>query len=253
MQPKIVLFTEKLKLEKSNKISSIYLIGSNRGEADISIADLDLLIISKRKSETKNIFFAAQKIAEEIYNTKTTKINSFIQRNFLGSNDYKGIHVIVLGEDEFSEDFKPLSIRLKILSLFFGHSLFLEELKHNIQLLFGKNFIETIPKRTPDISDKIACFLLPMIILIIIIPEYFLSINTFKIWVFKVIKYHFTNTQTLIRLNGGENFKPSALPSLAHAYRYSPESYTLNSAKLYFATWTYIFSHISILFNKNLK
>ena len=244
------IFVDELVLAHNDKILAIIILGSREGENDISISDIDFLIICKSKVNTHSVFETALQIQEKIFDVKTTKTNKFIQKFFLGSNSYQGIHLIILGRDELDKNFCPISFRLKFMTKLVGKNLFLYEIKQNHHLLYGKNFAEEIQINQPNFSEKLTCFVFPSIVLFSILPSIFFSRRTFKIWCFKAVKYHNISLRAFIAITRQNYQLDESLFSKAKFFRYKPDEYLENSLVLYLKVWKNIFQNLLFLFFK---
>jgi len=240
---KIKEFTDALAREFPNKILTIVSFGSRQGERDLDISDVDLLIFSKQKVDVKLIFERGLELKEKIFNLKTTRSTHWIQEYLLGSNSYGGLHLIVLGRDEFDENFNPLSFRLKLLSKIISRNILLFEIKKNYRLLFGEDIIDKARINPLKLSDRITCFLFPLLVLLIL-PLSFCGRRTFKIWCFKAIKYHYQGLGAIAEIareqGGTANLDidfNDELFNLAKIYRYKPDDYKGSILALYLRTW----------------
>ena len=250
MQNKTQIFVDKLLSERQDRILSIEILGSREGEKDISISDIDILVLCKRKNDIRFVFTTALQIQENIFDVKTTIINRFIQRFLLGSNSYSGVHLIIIGKDELDENFHPLSFRLRLMTKLIGKNLFLYEIKQNHHLLYGKNFIDKIQIAQPNFSEKLTCFIFPVVVLIVTLPAIIFSQRAFKIWCFKAIKYHNISLQAYTSITGqNHSFDPS-LFNVAKFFRYKPDKYERNSLFLYVKVWKNIFTNLPFLFSR---
>lgn len=253
MRNRTQIFIDELISAQANKILSIEILGSREGEKDMAISDIDFLIICKSKKDIDSVFETALETQEHIFEIKSTGINKTIQKMFLGSNSYSGIHLIILGRDEFDENFRPVSFRLKLMAKLVGKNLFLHEIKQNHHLLYGKNFADEIQTDQPGFSEKLACFVFPGIVLLSILPSIFFSRRAFKIWCFKAVKYHNTSLRAFIGI-AGQNYQPNeSLLNTAKFFRYKPDEYLGNSVILYLKVWKSILANLPFLFERTQK
>lgn len=244
------IFVNELVSIHQDKILAVEIFGSREGEVDLSISDIDLLIFCKRKNDAISVFDTASRLQEKIFEIRSTKINKFIQKFFLGSDSYKGIHLIVIGRDELSDDFQPVSFRLKLIMKLVGRNLFLREIKQNHHTLYGKNFADEIRIYRPNFMEKLTCFIFPCIVLLLIIPCIFFSLRTFKIWCFKVVKYHNISLRDFTNITRQNYPFDLSLFNTAKFFRYKPNEYQGNSVVLYLKVWNNIFANLPFLFSK---
>lgn len=248
MRNRTQIFVDELVSVHQDKILAIEVFGSREGENDLSISDIDLLIFCKRKNDANSVFETALRLQDKIFEIKSTKINKFIQKFFLGSNSYKGVHLIVLGRDELSYDFRPISFRLKLMTKLIGINLFLHEIKQNHHTIYGKNFVDEIRIDRPNFMEKLACFVFPCVVLLLILPGIFFSPHTFKIWCFKAVKYHNISLRDFTRISGQNYPFDLSLFNTAKFFRYKPDEYQSNSFVLYLKVWKSIFANLPFLF-----
>ena len=67
------IFVDELVLAHNDKILAIIILGSREGENDISISDIDFLIICKSKMNTHSVFKTALQIQEKFLMLKLQK------------------------------------------------------------------------------------------------------------------------------------------------------------------------------------
>lgn len=253
MRNRTQIFVDELVSAHRNEILAIETLGSREGENDLSISDIDFLIFCKSKNDIRSVFTTATRIQEKIFEAKTTNTNKFIQRFFLGSNSYHGIHLVIIGRDELDENFFPLSFRLKFMTKLVGKNLFMYEIKQNHHLLYGKNFADEIQIGQPDFSEKLTCFVFPSIMLLSILPSIFFSRRTFKIWCFKAVKYHNISLRAFIGITKQNHQLNESLFNTAKFFRYKPDEYLGNSVVLYLKVWKNILANLPFLFGRTRK
>ena len=251
MRNRTKIFIDELTTTRRNKILAIEVFGSREGENDLEISDIDFLIVCRRKADASLVFQSALQLQEKIFETKITKINRFVQKFFLGSNSYKGIHLIVLGRDELDDNFQPLSFRLKLMMKLISRNLFLYEIKQNHNLLFGQDFINKIKIEQPNFGEKLACFVFPSIVLLSILPTIVFSKRTFKIWCFKAVKYHNTSLRAYTSIIKQNYPFDLSLFNTAKFFRYKPDEYLGNTFGLYLRVWKNILGNLPFLFGKS--
>lgn len=250
MRNRTQIFVDDLVAIHRDKILAIEILGSREGENDLEISDIDFLILCKSKSDIHSVFETALQTQEKVFGVRATETNKFIQRFFLGSNSYHGIHLVMLGRDELDENFHPVSFRLRFMTKLVGKNLFLYDIKLNHHLLYGENFVEEIQIGEPGFSEKLSCFLFPSIVLLSILPSIFFSRRTFKIWCFKAVKYHNISLRAFVDITK-QNYQPNeSLFNTAKFFRYKPEEYLGNSVLLYLKVWKNIFANLPFLFQK---
>lgn len=245
------IFVDKLVEKQKEKILSVEILGSREGENDLTISDIDFLILCNDRADIDSVFDTALQLQKQIFGVKPTRVNGSIQKFFLGSNSYNGVHLIILGRDELDSNFRPNSFRLKLMTKLVGINLFLYEIKQNHSLLYGKNFVDKIRIEQPNFSEKITCFIFPAIVLLLAFPSIIFSRRTFKIWCFKTIKYHTLSLRALAEITGQNFADKSALLNTAKNFRYKPDEYSNSILFLYFRVWAEIFGNLRLLFSKN--
>ncbi len=251
MENRTQLFVEELVRDQKDKIISVEVLGSGVGEKDLAISDIDLLIICPGKRDTKKVFAAAVRAQEKIFGIHPTRLNAFIQRIFLASNSFGGIHLIVIGRDELNESFQPVSFRLRLMTKLVGRNLFLFEIKKNHRLLYGHDFSREIKVGRPGFSEKLACFLLPATVLLSALPAVILQRQAGKIWCFKAINYFNTGSCSLAAIEGRQADAEGEMVKTAKCYRYQPDEYRQNIFWLYCQVWREIFGQLPFLFRRN--
>ena len=253
MKNRTQIFIDELVSIQATKILSIEILGSREGENDLAISDIDFLIICKSKKDISSVFKTASEVQEKIFEIKTTRTNKFIQKLFLGSNSYSGVHLVVLGRDELDDNFRPISLRLRFMTKLVGKNLFLYEIQQNHHLLYGKNLADEIQIEQPKFSEKLTCFIFPSIVLIFSLPTLLFSRRTFKIWCFKAIKYHDISLRAFEKLAKQNYVFDDTLFKMAKFFRYRPDEYQGNSIILYIRVWGHIFGNVPFLFLKNRR
>ena len=248
MKNRTQVFVDEIISVQADKILSIEIIGSRVGENNLAISDLDFLIICKGKKDIGAVFETALQAQEKIFGIKPTKMNLFIQKFFLGSNSYNGIHLIIVGRDEFDDNFRPVSFRLKFMTKLIGRNIFLYEIKQNHFLFYGENFVDKIKIEYPGFLEKLACFLFPCIILLFLPLALFFSLRAFKIWCFKTVKYHNISLRAFAKITKRDYAFGNSLVETAKFFRYKPDEYQGNSAVLYFRVWGHIFRNLPFIF-----
>lgn len=248
MKNRTQIFVDEIVSAQTNKILSIEIFGSRIGENNLAISDLDFLVICKRKKDIGAVFETTLQAQEKIFGIKPTKINLLIQKFFLGSNSYNGIHLIIVGRDEIDDNFHPVSLRLKFMTKLIGRNIFLYEIKQNHSLFYGENFVDRIKIECPGFLEKLACFLFPCIILLFLPLALFFSLRAFKIWCFKTVKYHNISLRAFTKIIKRNYVFNNALFETAKFFRYKPDEYQGNSVVLYFRVWGHIFRNLPFLF-----
>lgn len=245
---KTQIFANELIASTENKILAIGSFGSHRGENDLDISDIDFLIVCKTKKDINSVFNTGLKLQEKVFNTKITRVNRFIQKNFLGSNSYDGVHLIIFGRDEFDKNFYPRSLRLILLTKLIGRNIFLYEIKQNHHLLYGENFVNDIKIGHPDFLEKLTCFSFPILVLLLSLPTILFSRRTFKIWCFKAIKYHNMSLRAFVDIDKKNYMIDDSMLNIAKKFRYKPEEFKGSSIILYLQVWKNILGNIRFIF-----
>ncbi len=243
-------FIDELVVAQKNKILSIEILGSCEGENDLTISDIDFLIICKRKKDITSVFNTALEIQEKIFKINSSTIDKFVQRSFLASNNYGGIHLIVIGRDELDDYFRPISLRLRLMTKLIGRNLFLYEIQQCHQFVYGKNFADEIKIEQPKFSEKLACFIFPSLVLALSLPTFLFHRRTFKIWCFKAIKYHTMSLQGFVTITKQNYVLDNTMLKIAKVFRYKPDDYQENSMILYLRAWKNILRNVPFLFSK---
>lgn len=250
MKSRTQIFIDEIVLTQASKILSIEILGSREGENDLTISDIDFLIICKSEKDIASVFKTALNVQEKIFEIRPTKINRFIQRFFLGSNSYSGIHLVILGRDELDDNFHPISFRLRFMTKFVGRNLFLYEIQQNHHLVYGKNLADEIKIEQPKFFEKLTCFVFPSIVLLFSLPTFLFSRCTFKIWCFKAIKYHNISLRAFITITRQHYSFDNTMFETAKFFRYKPNEYQENPLALYIQAWGNIFRNAPFLFLK---
>src|SRR5215831_12585991 len=116
MSSKLEMFACEIADACQGKVLTIATLGSRHGENDLSLSDIDLLVLCKNKADIPSVFETSLKLKEKIFHLSPAKSTRWMQQFLLASNRYNGIHLIILGMDEFDEDFQPTSFRLRLLT-----------------------------------------------------------------------------------------------------------------------------------------
>src|SRR3989338_3702825 len=134
-------FVKSILKEHRENIISILQFGSKKKSKE---SDIDLFILLKKRDDIQKIIKTIRE-SENLIHLSHTPFTYFLESHFLVSNEYTGIHSILIGKDELTEEFKPKSIRLKILTNFLiSNTIFLHNLKKQYQILYGRDVIKNI-------------------------------------------------------------------------------------------------------------
>lgn len=247
-------FVQKFIPVVKEEVINISEFGSEAGEVHPEMSDIDLLIVCKDKSSISHIMEVARELEGEILGIKHSKLSDFLQRHLLFSNDFTGLHLILLSKDELNKRYEPLSWRLRFITTFIiSRTILLYEIKHKHRVIFGRDLSEKIVIPQLSLSNRFAPFILPMLVLLTL-PLSFLRYKEFKIWCFKVLKYHgdLLLAYSQLKLNRHElvlhDLKLHELMiDLALRYRYNPNKYRGGRLKLYFDSWKCLLSNLSFI------
>lgn len=223
--------------------------GSSKGEAHPELSDIDIFIIAKKRKYIPIIFDIARNLEAQILGTRHSRFTDFLQRNLFLSNDFTGLHLLALSKDEIDTNFNPKSFRIKFLTLLISRTGLLFNIKHKHRLLYGPDFSKEIKLPKLTLIDRIAAFAFP-ILLLFVLPLTLKRGLEFKIWCFKILKYHsediLTYSQVYLR---NEDIRLHDLDvhylmlDLANEYRYKPQNYKGSGLMLYFQTWACVLSN----------
>lgn len=258
-------FTDEFINQIGDKVVSITEFGSDRGEEHPRLSDIDLFIIAKKKSDIKEIFRIARLLEKKYLRTTHSKLTNFLQRHLLVSNDFCGIHLIILSQQELGQNFELKSLRLKMITtVFISKAILAFNFKHKHRLLYGEDLAEEIIQPVLRNQDRITPFVIPSLVLLTL-PLIFTRHKQFEIWCFKALKYHGEDILAFSQIylhNPAlqlEDLKIHYLMlDLAKVYRYHPERYRGTNFVLYFKCWACLFSNLAYLWrgpvvNKNRR
>lgn len=246
------LFLKELIDKHGKDIYTLLVFGSDHFYIDPTSSDIDLFIIEKDTSKRQTILTFLREIELKYFGTTHSKTSDYLWSNYLIGGDYYGIEPLLIGKDEFDEDFNSKSTRLKIFSTFFiSKDLFLRNIKETGKVVYGENYLENFKPKNLGFFDRIKVFTFAGLILFTIPFFHLFQRKEFIVWSIKGLKYHFDIAGSYNQLMG----KPSILNSEGikkiYEFRYKPEQYKGNRFWLYIKVWLYIWSNIWFLFGIN--
>lgn len=249
-------FINQVTTKIGSQIITIIEFGSTKGEIHPQVSDIDMLVLAKDKKVIPEIVSVIRTVEKEILHTTHSQTTDYIEENYFGSEDFTGIHVIALGRNELDANFKPKSLRLKIFTtLFISQPIFVYHLKHQSKILWGENMLDHIRISQVTFRDRLAAFI-PLMIFLCILPFLRLNKKQFRIWCFKILKYHVDVRMTYLKIRlHNEALSVKNLPvdqsmiNLANAFRYKPSKYHHSNQKLYLKTWLFLIKNIPFLWN----
>ena len=219
-----------IKENKENIISIIQFGSQNKGEK----SDHDIFILLKKRRDIAKIIKTIRK-NEKLVHLSHTPFTYFLESHFLVSNDYAGMHSILLGEDELTKEFKPKSLRLRMITHFLlSYTLLLHNIKRQYKVLYGKDILKNI--KIPGMTNKDKWLSFPLSYIVLCCALFALpNKNTFKIWCFKATKYYVENIKAYTKKKN--QVLDLKIYKLAKRYRYHPEQYKESVLSLYFSSW----------------
>lgn len=235
-------------------IVSLLLIGSQRGISDPKHSDIDLLLLTKDKTSWQKISQAVRNIEKDTLGIKHSRTTNFLERNFLGSNDLRGIHLMLFSKEELGENFTPKSARLKIITgLFISRAIFMTLVKENYSVLFGVDIPSQFKPVALTFKDRLLTITLAGFVLLIVPVAYF-DKNIFKMWCLKAAKYHLESIEGYLRIKYGKTLAQFKSPHIddkvkvwLKKYRYYPESWDASLFGIYFSVWKVVLGNIPFI------
>src|SRR3989344_1009290 len=175
-------FTRSIRRSLGKQVVSIIAFGSLRGVRQPAMSDIDLLIVTKQRADIPVVMQVVRGAERQSFHTTHSPLTNFLQRQFLGSNDFSGVHVIPLSQEEFDRQFHPKSFRLRLITAFLmSEPLFLATLQKRYRVLVGKDLLRNVRIPRPMIADRVRIFILPILILLVL-PFTCRNSRSFKIW-----------------------------------------------------------------------
>lgn len=235
-------------------IVSLLLIGSKRGISDPNHSDIDLLLLTKNKSSWEKISKAVREAERENIKIKHSQLTNFLERNFLGSNDLRGVHLMLFSKEEFGENFEPKSLRLKFITSFFiSRAIFMILVKENYKVLFGVDIPSRFKPVKVGFKDRFLTSVLPCFVLFSLPIAYF-DKNNFKMWCLKAAKYHLESVEGYLQIKYGKTLAQFKSPHIDNKvkdwlkkYRYYPESWNHNLLGIYFFVWKVVLGNVPFI------
>ncbi len=256
MQTKFVLFKNEFIEAIKNDVYSVLEFGSSIGEQHPDISDIDILIIASDTKRIPRIFSVARSLERKHLGISHLPSCDFLEKRLLFSNDFTGVHLLILSRDELDSQFQPKSLRLKILTtLLIGRTLFIYNIKHHHRLLFGVDISKKVKTPALTFFDRISAFTFPAFVLLALaLPLAILDKHKFKIWCFKALKYHREILLSYVKLYLDNNNLDIhdlklhwSLLDMAEKYRYSQNSYRGTRLALYLKSWGCLVSNLPFL------
>lgn len=256
MQVKFILFKNAFIEAIKNDASTILEFGSAKGEKHPDVSDIDILIIANEAKRIPYIFSTARSLEKKLLDVSHSPSCDFLEKRLLFSNDFTGVHLLILSRDELDSQFQPKSLRLKILTtLLISRALFISNIKHHHRLLFGVDISKNVKTPALTFFDRVSAFTFPAFLLLgLVISLAFLNRHKFKIWCFKALKYHQEILLSYTRLYLGNNDLDIhnlklhwSLLDMAEKYRYRPDSYEKSGLTLYLKSWGCLIENLPFL------
>ncbi len=250
MNPFLNEFIKDLVSKFDKEIVSIIEFGSKRGEKNLYLSDIDVLILCRHHDKIGEIMEVARYYEKQIFKIVHSNVNNFIEKYFLGTNDPGGVHAVIISKDEFARNFKPKSLRLKILTFFISRPIFLYRLKSESNLLWGDDIVHDLKIPRLRLSDRLRAFSLPIVVLIFS-PLAVFNREKFVVWCCKAVKYYCDYVEVFDRLTratsphlNGMIVENKAVVEIAKKFRYKPKDYPHNRLGLYFTVWSFFIGNI---------
>jgi hypothetical protein len=245
-------FINQLGREIGNEIIGIGIIGSGKGIQDPHLSDIDLLLIDKDTTKGHDIFKTVRNLEWQFLGTKHTRLTNLLQRHTLTSNDYHGVHILLIGDNELDENYRPQTLRLKILTSFISLPLFLYKLNKDLKIIYGHNYYKEPEMYSLGWRDRLTAFTFPLLLVPFLLFTIF-NRKSFIIWSLKILKYHVETMESyfeMVKLQPTSNLaerinREKSLIKL----RYHPESYAGRRITLILRVIVYIFQDSSFLFD----
>jgi len=213
-------FVEKIK----NHITHVVEFGSFKGEHDLTMSDVDLLVIVRDQIPFQQIVHEAHRLEENLLHIHHSAIAERLQQLIFASQEYNGIHLLMVRRNELDEHWQPCSFRLKlIMNTFISKSIFLYAIKHHHRILYGEDSSKDIVVPKPGIQDRLAIRWFPFVLLMLTLFN-IRHRTDFVVWCCKSVRYRESMEKIYCILTG----KPyQSLATIKfHQYRYNPTAYT---------------------------
>jgi predicted nucleotidyltransferase len=250
-EQKFNLFLEELN-ENFSDIISIYLIGSAKGIYHPHDSDIDLFIVVEDGTSINELFNLVRTLEKKYFGTEHSRITDFIQKNFLGSDDFTGIHLICVSKGNIK---KSDIIINPFVNLIMSESLFIKHIQKQGKLLYGRKIEELHQPINVGIEERIVSFF-PLIILLIY-PFKRKDRREAIIWLSKLLKYHLDIAKSYYEVSYSKNLDYDDLKlnkeilSLITTIRYNPEKYEANTIYLFIKVSWNILKNLPFIFFKD--
>lgn len=246
-------FISAVKEKTSDRIIALFLIGSATGIEDPTSSDIDLIAVVKDGTNKNEIYKEVRALEEQYLTIRHSKHTNYIQRYLYGSDDFTGIHLMMMYEKQAKS--KDLHIN-PLINLFMSQALFLEHIRREGKLLFGENKDIFKQNISIGVKERILSFL--PIIPLIFLPILPCTRKSKIIWISKFAKYHYQLARDYYRIlfsNPSYSFdqmriSPQAL-SLITNIRYSPDKFLGNTFLLSMTAAVSILKNWRFIFEKN--
>lgn len=255
MTSKFDLFVQRVKHVANDEIVCMAQFGSCKGIRHPELSDIDLLVLTKNTNKVSHLVKVIREVEKDVLHIKHSEFTDILEEDAFASNDFKGIHLIIIGRDEIDHNFNPKSLKLKLITSFLiSRPIFVYNVKHHYKILIGEDLVKdsTIPKLR--FVDRLIPFLDSSMFLLVLPFIAYNKKTQFKIWCFKVIKFFYEYIETYSKIqckNDTVTYKDLRMSKIiieiAHKGRYDPSSYKENPWKLYIKTWIFVFQNLPFL------
>lgn len=236
-------FKAELKEQIADEVVSIVEFGSSWGEQNPQISDIDLLIVAKHRESISKLFLKIRKIEKETLGTVHSGLTDALEEELFVSDDFSGVHLVILARDELGKDWRPKSFRMKLVTTFLiSEPILFYHLKNESNLIIGQDIVRELGHFDVSFKDRLAAFV-PFILLWLLIPFIAKNKTKFRVWCFKILKYHGDCVLVYEKIKSGNNkielreiLSGNKLVLDAYNYRYRPNEYGFGTGVLFVQT-----------------
>ncbi len=237
-----------------DRIKAIYVLGSVNGLTNPTASDIDLLVIAKDTADKKQLFGEFRALEKHFFATTHSAGTDFLQRHFLASDDFSGLHMIMLFESQVKNKKIPIN---PLVDLLMSKSLFLYNLEHEGKLLVGNPTKFGHPISVGFKERWLAFFPAILLFLLLFIPR---PRNSKIVWIAKLTRYHYQLIRDYYRVQENNSqlsltyFKiPQNALDLITTLRYNPTQYQGNILVLHFKALWWILQDWKFLFMADFR
>lgn len=247
-------FLEKVRPEIQDDVVSVIQFGSLQGIEHPETSDIDLFVITTNKQVIPQVSSIIRSYEKAILGITHTKTTTLIEKLSFASNDFIGIHLMILSQAELGDNFTLLSLRLKLIStLLISRPIFMYNIMHSHHILLGKNVFQNMTIPPVGLRDRILLLGAPTFALILL-PLLVNDKINFRIWCFKLVKYVSDPLQTYTKISLKRDNLPltsvisrADIYEMTQQYRHHPQAYPFSNWRLYATVWAFYLANVPFL------